>query len=68
MGARVVGLAGQLTPYSFQIGWETLTIVRVGEGSSILVPYFDISADDQKTQLLLVRCHWVHPELYLPRE
>lgn len=29
---RTVGLAGQLTPYSFQIGWETLTIVRVGEG------------------------------------
>jgi polyribonucleotide 5'-hydroxyl-kinase len=34
VGGRVVGLAGQLTPYSFQIGWETLTIVRVGEGMS----------------------------------
>ena len=34
LGGRMVGLAGQLTPYSFQIGWETLTIVRVGEGLS----------------------------------
>lgn len=32
----MVGLAGQLTPYSFQIGWETLTIVRVGEGMSLV--------------------------------
>lgn len=32
LGGKMVGLAGQLTPYSFQIGWETLTIVRVGEG------------------------------------
>ena len=31
---KQVGLAGQLTPYSFQIGWETLTVVRVGEGQS----------------------------------
>lgn len=32
---RMVGVAGQLTPYSFQIGWETLTVVRVGEGKAI---------------------------------
>lgn len=37
LSEKKVGLAGQLTPYSFQIGWETLTIVRVGEGMSILL-------------------------------
>ena len=29
---RSVGRETELSPYSFQIGWETLTIVRVGEG------------------------------------
>lgn len=29
---RTVGLETGLSPYSFQIGWETLTILRVGEG------------------------------------
>ncbi|WVQ81929.1 hypothetical protein IAT38_004056 [Cryptococcus sp. DSM 104549] len=28
---KMVGLDGDLTPYSFQIGWETLTVLRVGE-------------------------------------
>jgi polyribonucleotide 5'-hydroxyl-kinase len=45
-GGRVVGLAGQLTPYSFQIGWETLTIVRVGEGMSFFSGLIRKEADE----------------------
>ena len=33
---RKVALEGGLSPYSFQIGWETLTVLRVGEGTSRL--------------------------------
>lgn len=32
LSGRMVGLENGLSPYSFQIGWETLTIIRVGEG------------------------------------
>ena len=31
---RSVAREGSLSPYSFQIGWETLTILRVGEGQA----------------------------------
>lgn len=34
LSGRMVGLEGGLSPYSFQLGWETLTILRVGEGES----------------------------------
>lgn len=34
LSGRTVGLEGGLSPYSFQLGWETLTILRVGEGES----------------------------------
>ena len=29
---RMVAREGGLSPYSFQIGWEKLTVLRVGEG------------------------------------
>ena len=32
LSGRAVAREGALTPYSFQIGWETLTILRIGEG------------------------------------
>lgn len=39
MPSQLEGLMGKavprglaLTPYSFQIGWETLSVLRVGEG------------------------------------
>ena len=35
LSGRMVGLEGHLSPYSFQIGWETLTILRVGEGGCL---------------------------------
>jgi polyribonucleotide 5'-hydroxyl-kinase len=60
LGGKTVGLAGQLTPYSFQIGWETLTIVRVGEGQSALfgpgLPHDGVELIKQRTLLLPVRC------------
>ncbi|WVF72692.1 mRNA cleavage and polyadenylation factor Clp1 [Kwoniella sp. CBS 6097] len=31
---KMVGLDGGLSPYSFQIGWETLIVLRVGEENS----------------------------------
>ncbi|WVR07435.1 hypothetical protein IAU60_004476 [Kwoniella sp. DSM 27419] len=31
---KMVGLDGALSPYSFQIGWETLVVLRVGEENS----------------------------------
>ncbi|OCF37831.1 mRNA cleavage and polyadenylation factor Clp1 [Kwoniella heveanensis BCC8398] len=31
---KMVGLDGGLSPYSFQIGWETLVVLRVGEENS----------------------------------
>ncbi|WWC63199.1 uncharacterized protein I303_105799 [Kwoniella dejecticola CBS 10117] len=31
---KMVGLDGALNPYSFQIGWETLVVLRVGEENS----------------------------------
>ena len=34
LNGQMVALEGALSPYSFQIGWETLTILRVGEGAS----------------------------------
>jgi hypothetical protein len=65
----MVGLAGQLTPYSFQIGWETLTIVRVGEGK-----FFESAVKDdgwlivQRMQLLRALFHWVPLDLYRRRD
>ena len=37
LSGRMVGLEGHLSPYSFQIGWETLTILRVGEGGCLFL-------------------------------
>ncbi|WWC71655.1 uncharacterized protein I206_105613 [Kwoniella pini CBS 10737] len=31
---KMVGIDGSLNPYSFQIGWETLVVLRVGEENS----------------------------------
>ncbi|WWC90798.1 uncharacterized protein L201_005735 [Kwoniella dendrophila CBS 6074] len=31
---KMIGLNGTLNPYSFQIGWETLVVLRVGEENS----------------------------------
>jgi hypothetical protein len=35
---RVVEREKGLSPYSFQIGWETLSILRVGEGEFSYFP------------------------------
>jgi polyribonucleotide 5'-hydroxyl-kinase len=31
---RMIAMEQGLSPYSFQIGFETLTVIRVGEGES----------------------------------
>lgn len=45
LSGRMVALVGEmgLSPYSFQIGWETLHILRVGEGEC---PFCAISVRD----------------------
>lgn len=59
---KMVAREGILSPYSFQIGWETLTILRVGEGEQSSPLFMNCSlmlfSRAQKTQRLVPLYLW----------